>query len=292
MTARTLSSYGLFTPAAANSASIVVLRSGSGRLLGEFGTHDVNLGKVVVLPPNTPWAIEPEGWVTATTLNLDQDYVVDLMFWRHAARFTTRDAARLFLEVHCAGRAQLILVGEQRIRRLTPWLDELSALSLKGIPPNRFYRAQALVACVLDVVAPRLTVDDDRGDHPSALQLRREAREVAALLRESISRRWTVTELAEAAHLSSSQLRRVFKQSFGVPPITYLTGLRTQQMALLLRTTGLSIPAIAMTVGWADADFATRQFRRSVGTSPREYRRRSRQTETGVFARSDQMKRP
>ncbi|SJN15586.1 hypothetical protein FM104_00400 [Microbacterium esteraromaticum] len=49
-------------------------------------------------------------------------------------------------------------------------------------------------------------------------------------------------------------------------------------MADLLRTTVDPIAAIATSVGWNDPDFAARQFRRSVGVSPSEYRRISRDT--------------
>jgi transcriptional regulator GlxA family with amidase domain len=44
-------------------------------------------------------------------------------------------------------------------------------------------------------------------------------------------------------------------------------------MVELLRTTDSTISVIAASVGWGDPDFAARQFRRSVGLSPSEYRR-------------------
>lgn len=75
-----------------------------------------------------------------------------------------------------------------------------------------------------------------------------------------------------AVHLSPSQLRRVFVEAFGKAPIAYVTMVRTERMANLLRSTQLPIKRIAAEVGWADADFAARQFRRGLGISPRAYR--------------------
>ena len=43
-------------------------------------------------------------------------------------------------------------------------------------------------------------------------------------------------------------------------------------MAGLLRTTDAPIAVITREVGWRDPDFAARQFRRSVGMTPRRYR--------------------
>lgn len=93
-----------------------------------------------------------------------------------------------------------------------------------------------------------------------------------------LDRRWSVSELAGAVHLSPSQLRRLFVASFGKSPIAYLTMLRAERMTHLLKVTDSPISVIAASVGWSDPDFAARQFRRSLGVSPSEYRRISHRT--------------
>lgn len=98
----------------------------------------------------------------------------------------------------------------------------------------------------------------------------------AELLRADLVRRWSVTDLANEVHLSKSQVGRVFAEAFGKSPIAYLTMMRTERMASLLRTTDASIATIAHEVGWGDPDFAARQFRRSVGVTPSKYRTISR----------------
>lgn len=299
LAARTQSTHTPIGPVAFDCVKIIVLRGGSARLFSEFGCRHVNVGDVVVLAANTLCGAEPEEWVTTTTLYLDRDYVVDQVFWQYAAQFNTRHEASDFLDVHYAEPAQIVHIGEQRAGLLMPWLDELAALSLDGVPPARFYRAQALLFAVLDVVVPLLALTEVRATptqrsaaipsqprHRRFRPLRGEARQVASLLSGRIARRWTTCELAEAVHLSPSQLRRVFADAYGKSPIAYLTMLRVERMADLLQTTDSPIALIANTVGWSDPDFAARQFRRSLGVSPNEYRRISRKTPLAKHTRS------
>ncbi|WP_448232458.1 helix-turn-helix domain-containing protein [Microbacterium lacticum] len=112
---------------------------------------------------------------------------------------------------------------------------------------------------------------------------REEARRVAELLAGELDRRWSVPELASDVHLSPSQLRRVFTETFGKAPIAYLTMMRVERMAHLLKVYDSPVSVIAASVGWSDPDFAARQFRRSVGVSPSEYRRISRKTPLATY---------
>lgn len=289
--AQTRTAHAEIAPIAYDCVKIIVVRAGGAVLFSEFGIRHINVGDVVVLAANTLCGAEPEGWVTTTTLYLDRDYVVDQVFWQYAAQFIDRLDAHRFLEAYYAEPAQVVRIGEDRAGILMPWLDELAALSIEGFPPERFYRAQSLLFAVLDVIIPFLTVADHRSvgtrraavrltstRHRRFLPLRVEARHVANLLRGELARRWSLSELADAVHLSSSQLGRVFVDAYGKSPIAYLTMLRAERMADLLRETDTPIATIASEVGWGDADFAARQFRRSIGVTPSQYRSMSRRS--------------
>ena len=125
--------------------------------------------------------------------------------------------------------------------------------------------------------------------HRPVAPVRDEARHAAELLRGSLHEQWTLTRLAQTVHLSPSQIGRVFADAFGKTPIAYLTMLRAERMAHLLRTTDDPIATAARAVGWADPDYAGRLFRRSIGFAPRQYRKLSRQVPaaggTGGFPR-------
>ncbi|OJV26269.1 MAG: AraC family transcriptional regulator [Actinobacteria bacterium 69-20] len=272
---------------------VIVVRDGSAVLFSEFGEKPVTVGDVVTLGANTLCGSEPEGHVTATTVYLDTDYVVDQVFWQHVDLVRDRLDAQDFAETLYAEPAQILHLGEDRAGLLMPWLDELVHLSLDGGFTEHFYRMQALWFSTAHVIAPYVATSSVRVSatqrvttRPSSPRLRRfaplreEARTLAGLLRDGPERRWTVDALAEAVHLSPSQVGRVFVEAYGKSPIAYLTMLRTERMARLLRTTDTPIAVIAREVGWGDPDFAARQFRRSVGLTPSRYRAISQSSQT------------
>ncbi|GAA3669127.1 AraC family transcriptional regulator [Yimella lutea] len=284
--ARTQVAHAPVDPIAFDCLKFIVVRAGRARLFSEFGVHFVSMGDVVILAANTLCGAEPEGWISTTTLYLDRDYVIDQVFWQYASRFHERLDASQFLDAHYAEPTQVVRIGRHKAGLMMPWLDELVALSVDGLPPDRFYRAQSLVSAVFDILVPFIVVANEGTAgarrsvsaptvprHRQFRPVRPEVLEVAQVLRAELDRHWTVTELAARAHLSVSQLRRVFVEAFGKSPISYLTMLRAERMAHLLRVDNAPISEIAAQVGWGDPDFAALQFRRSVGVSPSEYRR-------------------
>lgn len=272
-------------PCAFDCVRITVIRAGSAIVFSEFGQQAVKLGDVIVLGANTLLGGEPEDRVTLTTICADTDYVIDQVFWQHVGILHDRLDAHDFAATIYTEPAQILRLGENRAGMLMPWLDELVALSVENRPVQNFYRMQALWFSVAHVIAPfikaspirtsptqRATTWPTTPRHRRFAPLRQEARRAAELLRAELGRRWSVTDLADEVHLSKSQVGRVFVEAFGKSPIAYLTMLRTERMAALLRTTDASIAVIAEEVGWSDPDFAARQFRRSVGMTPRRYR--------------------
>ncbi|PWD41105.1 AraC family transcriptional regulator [Gordonia paraffinivorans] len=244
------------TPVAYDCVTVAVVRSGSAIVFSEFGARPVALGDVITLNSHTLCGYEPEGWTTLTTLYLDRDYLVDQVFWQHAALLADRLDADDFLDQVYSVPAQVLRLGDDRASLLMPWLDELTALSLDGPGPDRFYRMQSLVFAVLDVLIPFVqttpppirTSESQRARIiPAAprlrqfLPLRVEAAQARDLLRESPGAPWTLGTLAEQVHLSQKQLSRVFVEAYGKTPLAYLTMLRVERMAELLRDRELSL---------------------------------------------------
>lgn len=91
-------------------------------------------------------------------------------------------------------------------------------------------------------------------------------------LHENIAHPWTLGELAQTVRLSPQQLTRVFAEAFGKTPIAYLTMLRVQEMARLLRETDLPVAAAGRRVGWSSRSRATEAFIEHIGLSPSRYR--------------------
>lgn len=92
---------------------------------------------------------------------------------------------------------------------------------------------------------------------------------VIGALENDFSKAWRLDDLLGIAHMSRSNLMRVFRKATGQSPIEYLVRLRIQRAMELLRNTDLSITEIAMAVGFGDSNYFTRQFRRVLGEPPR-----------------------
>lgn len=160
-------------PVTHDCVKLIFVRAGSAILFSEFGQRSVTLGDVVILGGNTLCGGEPEGHVTITTIYLDSDYVIDQVFWQYAAVLSDRLHAQQFAETIYTEPVQVVRLGEDRAGMLMPWLDELVALSIDGPATRRFYRTQALLCAVLDVLIPFVKTTpapacSDRPDRPSS----------------------------------------------------------------------------------------------------------------------------
>jgi AraC-like DNA-binding protein len=93
-----------------------------------------------------------------------------------------------------------------------------------------------------------------------------------ARLHENPERRWTVPQLASAAAVSRSVLDERFRSVLGRSPIRYLAEWRMHLAQDLLRTTDLTVAAIAKRVGYDSEEAFSRAFKRSKGAPPGAWR--------------------
>ncbi|MEW9623970.1 AraC family transcriptional regulator [Rhodanobacter geophilus] len=105
------------------------------------------------------------------------------------------------------------------------------------------------------------------GRHPTYLRLRR----VLAHLQEHYAESIRVATLAQLAELSVAQLERHFRRVFQLTPQQVLTKLRIEAAMRLLQG-GDSVAAIGLACGFGDQSSFARQFKATVGMSPRDYR--------------------
>jgi AraC-like DNA-binding protein len=84
--------------------------------------------------------------------------------------------------------------------------------------------------------------------------------------------KWTVRDLASCCAVSRSLLDTRFRQVLGRSPIRYLTEWRMHSAEELLRTTDLSLAAIARRVGYDSEEAFSRAFKRARGKPPSTWR--------------------
>ncbi|MDX9974916.1 MAG: AraC family transcriptional regulator, partial [FCB group bacterium] len=70
------------------------------------------------------------------------------------------------------------------------------------------------------------------------------------LLKEDLTRDWTLTDLATALGVEKSYVVRLFKAYTGLSPMAYLAHCRAERAATLLLTTKTAISEVAQQVGW------------------------------------------
>jgi AraC family transcriptional regulator, L-rhamnose operon transcriptional activator RhaR len=94
------------------------------------------------------------------------------------------------------------------------------------------------------------------------------------LLEGSISRQWTLTDLADELHLAPGYLVRLFKAATGLPPMAYLAQVRAEHAAVLLLHSDEPITCVGRAVGWPDQNYFARRFKAHYGLSATTYRKR------------------
>lgn len=85
-----------------------------------------------------------------------------------------------------------------------------------------------------------------------------------------------VGEMAKLSGLSERSFKRRFAKATGMAPMEYVQTLRLEEAKQILETTDAPIESVAQDVGYGDASFFTRLFRRKVGLTPASYRKRFR----------------
>lgn len=89
-------------------------------------------------------------------------------------------------------------------------------------------------------------------------------------IRQNLSRRITVNELAAIARLSVFQLCRAFRREHETTPYRLVLEIRILHATRML-TAGTTIAETAFQAGFADQSHFTRHFKRLMGMTPKQY---------------------
>ncbi|HEY8608377.1 MAG TPA: helix-turn-helix domain-containing protein [Noviherbaspirillum sp.] len=83
-----------------------------------------------------------------------------------------------------------------------------------------------------------------------------------------------VTAMSARSGLAERSFKRRFQLATGMSPLEYVHTLRLEESKQMLESGQAPIEAIANEVGYEDAGFFSRLFRRNVGLTPAQYRKR------------------
>jgi AraC-like DNA-binding protein len=105
---------------------------------------------------------------------------------------------------------------------------------------------------------------DERGNKRMA--------EVYTYIRENYFKSVTLEKISRIAHMSPIAFSRFFKKNCGAGFVEYLNRVRTNKACYLLRETDYQVHDIAVECGFGSISNFNKQFRKTEGISPRDYR--------------------
>jgi len=85
---------------------------------------------------------------------------------------------------------------------------------------------------------------------------------------------FSVEDIAVRTGISQVHLRRLFKTARNTSPVRYVNYLRLEKAKNMLTASNFTIAEIALSVGFRDPYYFSRLFKKEVGITPMEYRKR------------------
>lgn len=83
----------------------------------------------------------------------------------------------------------------------------------------------------------------------------------------------SISNIARRLNCNADSLSARFSREVGQTTIEYLTHLRMEQACKLLRESPLTIAEIAWTSGYSDPNYFSRVFKKTIGVTPRNFRK-------------------
>jgi len=162
-------------------------------------------------------------------------------------------------------RSRLRLSPDQ-LRSVAGLVDRLER-ELTATPPGWQYSARA---CFMLIVTD-LSRHYQHADARPVIPLQRLGRALS-FMEQRLADAPSLDQIAEVGCMSRRSLSRAFRSALGCTPVQYMVRLRVRRATELLQTTDESITDIAYSLGYADGNYFSRQFRAVAGMAPREAR--------------------
>lgn len=98
--------------------------------------------------------------------------------------------------------------------------------------------------------------------------------QVKQYIRENIYANLSLEVIAHSVYLNPSYLSKLFKDNQGITVMDYVTKVRLEEAKKLLENPQYNINEISTRLGYADASYFSKVFRRYAGVSPRQFRQK------------------
>lgn len=95
-----------------------------------------------------------------------------------------------------------------------------------------------------------------------------------AYVEQNYANNFKIADLANECHMSETHFRRVFQEKMNMTPIEYVNFVRIKKACELIDKTDISMEDVAQRVGFITPSTFNRNFRRIIGTSPYQWKKR------------------
>lgn len=183
------------------------------------------------------------------------------VFWVHFTGYDVRNILRYY---HLTPEQHVYRTGTRAEYR---WIFQRIILELQLCKP--LY--EEMLASLLNDLLLLICRQMELGRQPNTIQ--NEIEEAVSYFSENYNRDISVSDYARSRHISTNYFIRNLKQYIGMTPKQYIASIRMANAQMLLENSGYTIQEIASFVGYADALYFGRLFKRETGMTPSQYRK-------------------
>lgn len=157
-----------------------------------------------------------------------------------------------------------------RAQRLSDELEFDMALLTRGIDSIRYKTSEQIRSAAKIMEACTSYIINRELITPENNKIFEDAKEY---IEEHLGDTLDVENVCEALNVGRTKLYEIFKKEIKMGVSKYILRRRMHRAKKLLKTTDLSIPEIADSVGFADYNYFGRVFKKTYGKSPRSYKK-------------------
>ncbi|MBL3564087.1 response regulator [Rhodovulum sulfidophilum] len=144
----------------------------------------------------------------------------------------------------------------------------VEALETQRLDLHSHFQVQEILCQITDVL---FEANESGGAHASD-----RIQDVLNYIERNLHKGVTLEDAADFAQISPCYLSRLFRKEMDVTFISYLKAQRIERAKQLLQDSDLPITNVSLDLSFQDANYFGKAFKKEVGLSPSEYRRRFR----------------
>lgn len=226
-------------------------------------------GETIIMPAGELMKIDfpeasPQQPTRCMALNISREFISETMnlLNEHYPRSETRDLWKWSDE-------NFHMMNSPNVAQTIGRLISLFSENQYGKDILAMHTTRELVIQLLQTRAQYLLVEQ-----PASMARNHRLGFVIDYIRQNLTGKLTIEELAEKACLSRAQFFRVFQRELGMSPVRFINEERLKLAKTLMRDTRRSISEICFLTGFNNLNYFSRIFKQLMRMSPSEYRKK------------------